>query len=172
MPLIENQCWTSSFGDLDIQNLKLVIKSYGFNTPSLFVLIFNTSLLRMQSAQVCVSEKDRASEWERDWVTQFISQLHCHKLPSNPAPVLRLSPVSLVYSGTVNLNLPPLPLPLTLISDSLSLSVFISVISFPSLFLAVCPLSLILCLSHPVKRWGRYLLASWVCVRVCAHACL
>lgn len=77
-----------------------------------------------------------------------------------PAPVLRLSPHSLVYSGTVSLNQPPLSL-------SLSLASFRCLST--SLSLAACPLSPILCLSLPVRRWGEYLLPSRLGTRAYPH---
>lgn len=61
--------------------------------------------------------------------TQLIPQLHSViDCQGNSAPVLWLNPVSLVYSGTGNLQ-PPLALPLSLTFFSLSL--FLSPAVFP-----------------------------------------
>lgn len=83
-------------------------------------------------------------------MTELISVEVSHKLHGNPAPVLWLNPVGLVYSGTENLQ-PPLALPFSSTTFSLCLGVYLFNV-FPSLSLSVCPLSPIGCLSLPDRK--------------------
>lgn len=117
----------------------------------------------------CVSVCVGICVWVSDTINISVALINCH---GNPAPALWLNPVSLVYSGTVNLQ-PPLALPLSLYSFSFSLClcVYLCYVFSISPSPAVCPLSPILCLSLPGRRRGEYLLSSKlrmgmsVCVR-------
>lgn len=100
-------------------------------------------------------------------MTQLISQLHSViNCLGNPAPVLWLSPVSLVYSGTMNLSQPPLSLSLSLTSFSL----YLSGVSLPlSPWLSVLCLRFYVCLSLSEDEVSICCRLVWVCV--CTFIC-
>lgn len=99
----------------------------------------------------------------RERETELISVEVSHKLLSNPAPVLWLNPVGMVYSGTVNLQ-PPLALPSASTPFSLCLVVYLFYV-FPSLSLFPS----VLCLLFDFCLWSECLLSSELCMCVRAH---